>query len=319
MARAIAGEKTGPFGGVFLDLAGNVQRTGPIYREVLALGRRSALDAVQFAYGRAEAACEVPWEVIPTFHYHPGGVRVDERCQSTVSGLYAIGQVMGGLFGADRLGSVSLTELFLFGKIAAENAVQDVLNQPRGPLDRAKVEDRVKEKACLRGTQGAVRPVEIKRRLQTLMREKVGFVREKDGLEKAIRELDLLDEQKECVRVSPYENFNTDWIDCLELSSMIRLGRIIARCALEREESRGGHLRIDHPERDEGRWLKTLVIRKTEEGMLLRADSLEGVWDHIEPRRRIEEARPRILETLLRSLPDALVERIMRNRMKRFL
>ena len=319
MARAIAEEKTGPFGGVFLDLAGNVQRMGHTYREILALGRRSALDAVQFAYGRAEAACKVPWEVIPTFHYHPGGVRVDERCQSTVSGLYAIGQVMGGLFGADRLGSVSLTELFLFGKIAGESALQEVLNRPRGHLDKARVEEKVKEKACLKGTQGAVRPVELKRRLQTLMRQKVGFFREKDGLEEAIWELDRLDKEKEYVRVLPYENFNTDWIDCLELSTMIRLGRIIARCALEREESRGGHLRIDHPERDDGRWLKTLVVRKAEGAILLRGDSLEGIWDHIEPRRRMEEARPRIREILLRTLPDVLVQRIMRKRMKRFL
>ena len=67
---------------------------------------------------------EEPWEVVASFHYLPGGVKVDGRCESTIENLYAVGQVQGGLFGADRLGSVSLTELFVFAKIAAESALE---------------------------------------------------------------------------------------------------------------------------------------------------------------------------------------------------
>ena len=130
MARAIRAQKVGPCGGVFLDLSGNVERMGPAYRELLSLSRKSALEAVRFAYGAPAARCEEPWEVVASFHYLPGGVKVDERCESTIGNLYAIGQVQGGLFGADRLGSVSLTELFVFAKIASRVRARESGRQP---------------------------------------------------------------------------------------------------------------------------------------------------------------------------------------------
>ena len=124
-----------------------------------------------------------------SFHYLPGGVKVDGRCESTVRDLYAVGQVQGGLFGADRLGSVSLTELFVFAKIAAESALENLEESPQPRLGSEMVESRIQRRASLRGRTGSSSPLALKRRLQRTMWQKVGLVRDEGSLQEALREL----------------------------------------------------------------------------------------------------------------------------------
>jgi fumarate reductase (CoM/CoB) subunit A len=303
---------------VFLDLRGNVERLGPIYRELLSLSRKSALDAVRFAYGGSAARCEEPWEVVASFHYLPGGVKVDGRCESTVENLYAVGQVQGGLFGADRLGSVSLTELFVFGKIAAESALEKLTESPQPLLDPGIVESRIRERSSLRGSAGSVSPVVLKRRLQRTMWRKVGLARDERSLSEALREFEALDRDRADARVPSFASYNTDWVDLLELGSMIRLGEIIARSALERRESRAGHVRLDHPARDDEGWLKTVVASKRNGAIAIRAVSMEGVWDQIRARGFLERVPARIQDLLIRNLPPSVVQRILLRRMADF-
>jgi len=318
MARAISSGKVGPFGGVFLDLSGNVRRMGPVYRKVLSLSRKSALDAIRFAYGDLEASCEASWEVVASFHYLPGGIKTDGNCESNVKNLYAVGQVQGGLFGADRLGSVSLTELFVFGKIAAESAIRGLAGADRPVLDAKAVEKKVQAKALSRGTTGSFRPIELKRRLQRLMWRKVGPVRDRNSLEEALQELEILEHEGSNVRVPSYENYNTDWIDLLEVNTMIRLGKIIARCALEREESRGSHVRIDYPQKDDANWLATIVAKKEMEEIAIRIDPMGHVWKNIKPPGFFERL-PSILRNLaVRNLPGGSVQRILRKKLGDF-
>ncbi len=318
MAKTIKNKKTGPFGGVFLDLSDNVQQMGPDYRKALALSRKSALEAANIAYGKKEANCEAPWEVVPTFHYLPGGVKVNEKCQSEIRNLYAIGQVQGGLFGADRLGSVSLTELFLFAKISAESAVEDSRQHAHVSVDPKIYEKKVGEKAHLRGTSGQIRPIELKRRLQTVMWENVGFLRDKESLEQALKQFDILEQDMKNVRVPSYQHYNTDWIDLLELDSMILLSRIIARSALERKESRGGHVRIDYPEKDDAGFLKTIIAQKEEEDIAISMDSMAHVWEGIKPPGFIEKIQPAIQDFAIRSLPGSIVKKILKKKLKDF-
>jgi fumarate reductase (CoM/CoB) subunit A len=315
MAAAIRAQERGTSGGISLDLSENVARLGPIYRELLALSRKSALEAVRFAYGGAAARCEEPWEVVASFHYLPGGVRVDGRCQSTVENLFAVGQVQGGLFGADRLGSVSMTELFVFARIAAESALENLAESPQPSLDREVVERRIGEMASLRGRPGPSSPLALKRRLQRTMWQKAGLVRDADSLQEALRELDDLDRQRANARVPPYASFNTDWIDLLELGGMIRLGRIIARCALERRESRGGHVRLDHPQRDDTRWLKTVIASRENGGIAIRTESMAGVWSEIRPRGLAERLPTELRDLLIRNLPRGVVQKMLHKRM----
>jgi fumarate reductase (CoM/CoB) subunit A len=318
MARAMRAQKVGPGGGVFLDLSGNLERMGPAYRRLLSLSRKSALEAVRFAYGAPAARCEVPWEVVASFHYLPGGVKVDERCESTIGNLYAIGQVQGGLFGADRLGSVSLTELFVFAKIASEAALENLADSPQPSLDAERVERRIGERTSLRGRPGSLSPLALQRRLQKTMWQKVGLLRDESSLEEALQELEALDRERENARVPPVENYNTDWLDLLELGHMIRLGKIIARCALERKESRGGHVRMDHPERDNAHWLKTIVASKQNGDVAIRTEPIGDVWDDIRPPGFLERLPSTLQELAIRSLPRAAVQRILHKRMASF-
>jgi fumarate reductase (CoM/CoB) subunit A len=318
MAGALRGQGVEGRGAVFLDLKDNVERLGPVYRELLSLSRGSALDAVRFAYGSAAARCEEPWEVVASFHYLPGGVKVDGRCESTIENLYAVGQVQGGLFGADRLGSVSLTELFVFAKVAAESALEKLEENPQPALDSEAVEGRIRERASLRGRSGSVSPIALKRRLQRTMWQKVGLLRDEDSLEEAIRDLESLDRERGNARVPSFASCNSDWVDLLELESMIRLGKIIARCALERRESRGGHVRLDHPERDDARWLKTIVARKQDGGVAIRTDPIGDVWDDIRPPGFVEGLPAKIQDWSVRHLPRGIVQRMLRKRVAAF-
>jgi succinate dehydrogenase/fumarate reductase flavoprotein subunit len=304
---------------VFLDLAGNVERLGPVYRELLSLSRKSALEAVRFAYGASAARCEEPWEIVASFHYLPGGVVVDGSCESTVGKLYAVGQVQGGLFGADRLGSVSLTELFVFAKIAAEAALENLAGSPQPSLSSEVVEGRIRERASLRGRSGSVSPIVLKRRLQRTMWQKVGLGRDEVSLETALRELEGLDRERAKARVPSFARYNSDWVDLLELGGMIRLGAIIARCALERRESRGGHVRTDHPERDDERWLKTVVASKENGDIAIRTEPVGQVWDDIRPPGLLEGLPASIQDLMVRSLPRGVVQRVLRKRVSDFM
>jgi fumarate reductase (CoM/CoB) subunit A len=305
-------------GALFLDLQDNVERLGPVYREILSLSRGSALDAVRFAYGGAAARCEEPWEVVASFHYLPGGVKVDGRCESTIENLYAVGQVQGGLFGADRLGSVSLTELFVFAKVAAESALEKLAQSPQPALDPEVVEGRSQKRASLRGRSGPLSPLALKRRLQQTMWQKVGLLRDEDSLEAAIRELESLDRERAGARVPSSARWNSDWLDLLELESMIRLGEIIARSALERRESRGGHVRLDHPERDDAHWLATVVACKRNGGVAIRTDPIGNVWDDVRPLGFVEGMPAKLQDWSVRHLPRGVVQRMIRKRVAAF-
>ncbi len=319
MARALHEQGLGADAGLRLDLRDNALRMGPIYRVMLSLSRQSALDAARFAYGGAAARCEEPWEVVPSFHYLPGGVKVDGRCESSVRNLYAVGQVQGGLFGADRLGSVSLTELFVFAKIAAESALEKLAESPQPSLHPELVESRVRARLSLRGRSGSRTPIALKRRLQEIMWQKVGLLRQQSSLEAALRELEDLDRERQDARVPSSASWNSDWVDLLELESMIRLGEIIARCALERRESRGGHVRLDHPERNDTDWLKTIVARKENGGITLRTDPIGEVWNDIQPEGWIEALPAKLQDWLIRSLPRQVVQRILHKRVSGFI
>jgi fumarate reductase (CoM/CoB) subunit A len=318
MAHALREGKTGASGRVFLDLTGNVERLGPVYRQLLSLSRRSALDAVRFAYGGSAARCQEPWEVVPSFHYLPGGIKVDGRCESTLENLYAVGQVQGGLFGADRLGSVSLTELFVFAKIAAEAALEHLADSPQPALRSEAIERRIRERSSPRGRSGSVSPIALKRRLQRAMWEKVGLARDQDSLKEALRELEALDRRRADARVPSFASCNADWLDLLELGSMIRLGEIIARCALERTESRGGHVRLDHPERDDANWLKTVVASRTNGEISIRTEPIEGGWEEIRPPGFVEGLPATLQDLLVRHLPRRVVQRMLNRRVGGF-
>ncbi len=171
--------------------------------------------------------------VSPASHYIMGGVRTDLRGRATVSGLYAAGEVAcTGVHGANRLASNSLLEGLVFGARAGEAAIEDG-SKFKVQSSKFKNSQSVESFPQVEGISTAVR-----KRVKRLMWERVGILRDKDSLKRALREFEQIAQA----------NLGTS------SRNFVTLAKLIATAALWREESRGGHFRTDFPERDDEKW-----------------------------------------------------------------
>jgi succinate dehydrogenase / fumarate reductase flavoprotein subunit len=203
-----------------------------------------------------------PMEVGPTCHYVMGGVEVDpDTAAATVPGLFAAGEVAGGMHGSNRLGGNSLSDLLVFGRRAGLGAAQyvDALGRSRPTVSDRDVEAaRQEAEAPLRGT-GGENPYTIHSDLQQMMHDLVGIIRTREEIEKALAELDQLKARAKNVTVRGDKVFNPGWHLALDLPNMLIVSEAVARSALIREESRGGHTREDFPEMSP-RWRKVNLV-----------------------------------------------------------
>ena len=181
-------------------------------------------------------------EVGPTCHYMMGGVRVDPETQeSTLPGLFAAGEVGGGLHGANRLGGNSLSDLLVFGKRAGEFAAARASEMPEWPpIDEAEIERVAQESlAPLERTEGE-NPYALHQELQQLMQRNVGIVRSQADLDEALVKLADLRQRAAGVKCGGNIQFNPGWHLALDLANMLDISEAVVRAALERQESRGG-------------------------------------------------------------------------------
>jgi len=215
---------------------------------------------VRRAYGKKAADLEEPWDVLPTTHYLMGGVKTDEWCRSRVPALYACGQAQGGVMGGNRLGSTSLTEIFVFGKRAGKVAAREAKDRGFAGDDIAK--ESIARLETLYGSQGAHHPIRLKRSIQKLMWEKAGPLRNADDLKKGLAEIGDIKKQSTDLRTSGIKRCNNEVLDAIELPHMIASAEAIIGSALERTESRGAHVRSDFPERDDKKPVVNMVVEK---------------------------------------------------------
>jgi len=256
MALELQAGRTTPHGGLWLDLSGNLQEADG--RQLWEQSRqRWAMDCVRRAYGERAYRWEEPWEVVPTSHYCMGGLVTDAHCATRVPGLYAAGQVQGGIHGANRLGSVSLAEVFIFGEIAGREAL--AFSRRHGCPASGTYGEEIQAVDKLFGRRGEETPVAVKGRLHRLMWEQVGLMRHRAGLLSALAEIARLREQAAQTRVVPERRYNPEILDVLELSRMLDVAEMITAAALLREETRGAHLREDFPEPVEALGTKNVV------------------------------------------------------------
>ncbi len=236
-------------GGLLLDLAPNLEsEIGELFVTMMKEFAGPLLEAVRKAYGKEASDFKVPWDVLPTAHYNMGGIKTDESCRSRVGGLYACGQAQGGVMGGNRLGSTSLTEIFVFGKRAGRTAAGEA--KDRTIADKGVAGEAMDKLRSLRGSKGNHRPVEIKRRLQKLMWEKAGPLRDGEGLKQALEGIEALREQAGDLCVADFSRCNQEITDAIELAHMLVAAEAIVVSALERCESRGAHVRADFPDSD---------------------------------------------------------------------
>jgi succinate dehydrogenase / fumarate reductase flavoprotein subunit len=259
VARAINSEiKAGrgsPHGGVFLDIATR--------RSAEDIKRRLPSMYHQFKELGDVDITKEPMEVAPTCHYVMGGVEVDADTQaSIVPGLYAAGEVSGGMHGSNRLGGNSLSDLLVFGKRAGESAASyasGLSSRPR--VNEADVQAAADEAEAPFSNPGTENPYAVMKDLQDHMQSLVGIIRRGDELERALKEIDRLKERAKNVSVKGLgREYNPGWNTALDLRAMLTVSECIAKAALERTESRGGHTRDDYPATDYDYWGKTNLV-----------------------------------------------------------
>ncbi|HEV8697840.1 MAG TPA: fumarate reductase/succinate dehydrogenase flavoprotein subunit [Candidatus Limnocylindrales bacterium] len=197
-----------------------------------------------------------PMEVGPTTHYVMGGIRVDAETEATsVRGLYAAGEVAGGMHGANRLGGNSLSDLLVFGARAGAAAAEHAAGQGAAPhVDPVQVQAAARELAAPLERNEGEDPYAIQRDLQSTMQRLVGIYREEADLDVAVRELAELRQRWASVRVTGGRVFNPGWHLVFELGNLLTVSEAITRSARQRTESRGAHSRLDYPESDNQTW-----------------------------------------------------------------
>jgi succinate dehydrogenase / fumarate reductase flavoprotein subunit len=200
-----------------------------------------------------------------------GGVEVDaDTGAATVPGLFAAGECSGGMHGSNRLGGNSLSDLLVFGRRAGLGAADYV----RALGNRPTVAEDAVETAAKRAlapfetpTNGAAaeNPYTLQLELQQSMNDLVGIIRKEDEITEALSRLDQLRERFKHIHVEGHRQYNPGWNLALDLRNLLLVSECVAKAALERTESRGGHTRDDHPGMDSS-WRKILLVCTAAEG-----------------------------------------------------
>ncbi|MFE9704390.1 fumarate reductase/succinate dehydrogenase flavoprotein subunit [Streptomyces sp. NPDC005930] len=262
VARAINAEvkegRGSPHGGVFLDVSTRMSA------EVIR--RRLPSMYHQFKELADVDITAEAMEVGPTCHYVMGGVAVDSDTAAArgVPGLYAAGEVAGGMHGSNRLGGNSLSDLLVFGRRAGRYAAEYAAGRPDGGA-RARVDDAQVDAAAAEalrpfsaeshepGAGPPENPYTLHQELQQTMNDLVGIIRREAEMKQALEKLAELRVRARRAGVEGHRQFNPGWHLALDLRNMLLVSECVARAALERTESRGGHTREDHPSM-ERRW-----------------------------------------------------------------
>jgi len=256
-----------PNGGLYLDLSDNLstEKGRAVRKDMVQKGQ---LEILRKAYGEKCYQWQDLIEVTPTAHYFMGGIKVDVSCMSAVDGLFAAGQVQGGVHGGNRLGSTSLAELFVFGDIAGKKAAEYANNTLPGQLPE-ETEDAVKEIKVLFGSAGDYPPCNLIRRLQNIMRKYLWVLRDARGLREALNLIADLEDMAGSLRISGEPIYNAEIMEAVELRHMLVTARAVATSALERDESCGAHVRKDFTMSEKRSESYNVLVRKDLNKMLV--------------------------------------------------
>jgi succinate dehydrogenase / fumarate reductase flavoprotein subunit len=264
VARSINSEvKAGrgsPHGGVFLDVS-------------TRLPAATILKKLPSMYHQFKELADVditatPMEVGPTCHYVMGGVEVDPDTEETVvPGLFAIGEVSGGMHGSNRLGGNSLGDLLVFGRRAGLGAADylDKLGDARPKIDEGDVEAATREALAPFDRKGGENPYSLHAELQQTMNDLVGIIRTETEMTQALEHLETLKARAATISVEGGREFNPGWHLTMDLRNMLIVSEAVARAALIRQESRGGHTRDDYPQMS-AEWRKINLVCRVKDG-----------------------------------------------------
>jgi fumarate reductase (CoM/CoB) subunit A len=197
-------------------------------------------------------------------HFFMGGVRINERCETNLEGLYAAGEVSGGLHGANRMGGNALVEIIVFGARAGRYAAEYAKRTDWIESDEAVLREEHERLGRFFRDRG-IAPKTVMDKIATFMAQYVGVGRTGTDLKKALSEIESLrTDDLPKLRAPQGGRFNLGWIEAIQVPYMVDVAEMIVRSALFRTESRGAHYREDYPETDP-KWLKHTRIKKNME------------------------------------------------------
>lgn len=266
VARAIRAEaeagRGSPHGGAFLDIASRV--------DAETIKRKLPSMYHQFRQLGDVDITKQPMEVGPTCHYIMGGVRVDaDTAETSVPGLFAAGEVAAGLHGSNRLGGNSLSDLLVFGRragLAAAEHAKRLLKMP--DINTDDVEAAAQSLVTPFEEGGSENPYAVMQDLQTCMEANAGIVRTKEELERGLQELEGFKARLGKLKVVGSRHYNPGWHYAMDLRSMLVICEAIIRSALNREESRGGHTRLDFPDSTDA-WEQVNTVVRQRDGRMV--------------------------------------------------
>ena len=264
VARAINDEvKAGrgsPLGGVYLDIASRMppeeikRRLPSMYHQFIELAEVDITKDMM--------------EVGPTCHYVMGGIEVDpDTGGAATPGLFAAGECSGGMHGSNRLGGNSLSDLLVFGRRAGLGAADYVSSLPSRPAVSAEALQSATALALDPFTPkpNAENPYTLHAELQQSMNDLAGIIRKEGELQEVLVKIDELKARYANVVVEGGRIFNPGWHLAIDMRNMLLVSECVAKAALQRTESRGGHTRDDFPQMDANWRNKLLVCRAVPE------------------------------------------------------
>jgi succinate dehydrogenase / fumarate reductase flavoprotein subunit len=246
---------------------------GSIHLELMHLGREKVEtkleEIVQIArtFAGIDPVTE-PIPVLPAQHYIMGGVSTDNKTATNIAGLYSAGEAACvSVHGANRLGANSLLDTIVFGKIAGAQSGEYAKKSTASDLNQADVDLITKRVHTLWDRKEGESIVQIRNEMQSTMDDRVGPFRMPDDLLGALARItELKGRFKNCFVKDKSTVYNMNLIDAIELGNMLDLAEVIIVGAIARTESRGAHVRMDYPNRDDEKWLKHTLALSTKTG-----------------------------------------------------
>jgi succinate dehydrogenase/fumarate reductase flavoprotein subunit len=244
-------------GPVHMDLRGKE----PVVRRRRSAARRRNALLKDFEATPYQRPIEIGLGVL----FMMGGVRINERCETSVSGLYAAGEVAANVHGAKRVPGNAFTEMIVFGAragmFAAEQAQKTKSIPEAGKNQIEGIRDDLA--GLISSGSGDVTPREIRLKVRSAMGAYVHMGRRKEGLEKALEKLETVKQELGQLRIRSSDSLKFDYglMEGIDLRWLVHCAGIICRSALLRQESRGFHFRTDFSEEKE-QWLKHTVVRR---------------------------------------------------------
>ena len=217
-----------------------------------------------------------PMEVTPTAHHVMGGLNIDASASTNIPGLFAAGEVAGGVHGGNRLGGNALAAGQVFGKIAGDSAALYASSESTPKLSRKVISEEYSRIAASLEREEGPSPAAETSLLQRAMWDKAGLFRNEQDLNEV---LEFIKQQQERIATklsvrNKAMRYNTEWISALELQDMILVAEMIVQAAILRKESRGAHYRTDYPTPDNENWYSNIIISQQNGKMVLKKQAV---------------------------------------------